>query len=207
MRFDGITGITIPEGEVVEIAIGGVTVWSAAPAVAYTPIDWIVCNDDIAFNTGILCDQDSKIELTFIRGDSSARYLFGVASTDNKASFTAYQSGNASGSWRFGGAYGRPAVPVDAENTVTMSQAGIVMNGTSYGYSGTIGTFTTPHPLAVGGCMGTNGAIGATTCIGKLGRFRLWQGDALTLDWVPHMRSDGVQGYLDQISGKFNAPV
>lgn len=207
MRFADVTGITIPAGEVAALSIDGVTVWEAPDKVTYAPIEWIQCNSDNAFDTGRFCDQDTKIELTFIRGDSTARYAFGVSSSDNKASLTGYQSGTSSGSWRFGGAYGRPAVTVDQENTVVMSAAGIYMNGTRYAYNGTIGTFVTPQTLAVGGCMSPSGQIGSTRFIGSLGRFKMWQGDDLVLDWEPHLRSDGVQGYWDHITGQFIAPA
>lgn len=206
MRFADVKSITIPEGDVVSITAGGVKIWDKPNAEQYTFPEYIQLNSDLAFNTGAICNQDTTIEMTFTREDSSARYLFGVASSGNTASLTGYQSGVNSGSWRFGAKYGRPSVATNTKLTFTMDKTGIVMNGTKSSYSG-VSAFETPHPLAVGGCMSASGSIGATRHIGKIYGFRLWQGDVLTIDWIPCVKSDGEQGLWDNISQKFISSV
>lgn len=207
MNLTDVTAITIPEGEVRKISVGGVTIWEKPSETSVTLLEYIQLNSDLAFDTRVVCDQNSKVEMTFTREADSARYLFGVASSDNKASFTGYQSGVSSGSWRFGGTYGRPSVATDVKHTFTMDKTGIVMDGSPKSYAGTVGTFKTPQNLAVGGCMSASGTIGSVRHIGKIYDFRLWSGDTLLIDWIPALRSDGVYGFWDNVTNTFVAPV
>lgn len=168
-----------------------------------TYLEYIQLDGTQYVDTGIICDQNTKIEMTFTREEDDARYLFGVASSDNKASFTGYQSGVNSGSWRFGGAYGRPSVPTDQKNTFTMDKTGIVMNGKNSSYSGTVGTFKTPQTLVLGGCNSASGSVGSVRHIGKLYGFKLWDGDTLVIDYTPASNSAGVHGFENKVTGEF----
>lgn len=189
------------------ISVAGQTIWEplrpdGLPA-GYTECEYVQLDGGQYVDTGVICDQDSKIELTFTREDSGARYLFGVASSDNKASFTGYQSGTASGSWRFGGAYGRPPAAVNVKHTFTMDKTGIVMDGTKYSYTGTVGTFTTPYTLVIGACHNADGSIGTTRHIGKFYGFKLWDGDTLVRDYTPVKNPSGVYGFWDRVNRTF----
>ena len=172
----------------------------------YTILDYIQFNNDIAFDTDIICNQDYKIEMTFTREDSSARYLFGVSSSDNKASFTGYQSGVNSGSWRFGATYGRPSVTTDVKHTFTMDKTGILLNGKKSPYSGTVGTFTTPQSLVIGGCKSASGNVGSTRHIGKIYSFKMYNGEDLILDYIPCINPSGITGFYDVVGNKFVQP-
>ena len=60
--------------------------------------DYIQFTGEQTIDTGIICNQNTKIQLAFTRERSTQHYLYGVASSDNTASVTAYLGG----SWRFG---------------------------------------------------------------------------------------------------------
>lgn len=206
MNFANVAGMKIPEGEVVKITADGVTLWElmidGLPA-GYTQCEYLQLDGGQCVDTEILCDNNTKIELTFTREDSGARYLFGVGSSGNTASFTGYQSGTASGSWRFGAAYGRPSVTVDVKHTFTMDKNGIVMDGTLYRYNGTIGTFMTPQTLVIGTVHDASGAISTTRHIGKFYSFKLWDGDELKAEYIPCKNPQGVYGFWDNAARKF----
>lgn len=203
IEFSKVKEIVLPQGKVNSLAIGNVEVWKQKKQEEYTFIEYLECNSDYAFNTGLMCNQDTKLEVVFMRGDDSARYLFGVASNDNKASITAYQSGISSGSWRFGAAYFRPSVQVGVKNTIIMDKTGAIISNTKKTYTGTVGTFTTVQPLAVGGCMSASGNIGEVRFIGRLYSVRIWDGDNLIIDWVPCQTSSGEYGFYDNVSQSF----
>jgi hypothetical protein len=200
--FSTVKSFSIPEGTVKRITIGGVRVWEK-PGEEFTFPEYIQLDGSQYFDTGIICNQETKMELIFTREADDARYLFGVASTDNKASFTGYQSGVNSGSWRFGGAYGRPAVSVNTKHTVVVSKTGVVMDGQKQSYAGTVGTFQTPQTLIIGGCNSASGTVGTVRHIGKIYGFRLWDGDEVVMDCVPCVSSDGVAGFYDHVSLAF----
>ena len=206
MNFANVASMKIPEGEVVKITSGGVVLWElmsdGLPA-GYTQCEYLQLDGGQCVDTEIVCDQNSKIEMTFTREDSSSRYLFGAESSGNTASFTGYQSGTSSGSWRFGAAYGRPSVTVNVKHTFTMDKDGIVMDGSRYRYNGTIGTFTTPQSLVVGTVHNTSGAIGTTLHIGKIYGFKLWDGDELKAEYIPCKNPQGVYGFWDNVARKF----
>ena len=68
--------------------------------IGYKRVSYIEFNGDQIVDTGIICNQNTKIRAIFTRETSTAMYLYGVASSDNTASVTAYLSSG--GSWRFG---------------------------------------------------------------------------------------------------------
>lgn len=204
MNFSDVKVITLPQGEVKSISAGGEVIWEKPTEQEYTFIEYLQLDGSRYIDTGIICDQDSKIELTFTREDDGARYLFGAASDDNKASFTGYQSGTSSGSWRFGAAYARPSVTTNTKHTFTMDKSGIVMDGAMKYYNGTVGTFKTPQTLILGGCNSASGSVGSVRHIGKFYSFKLWDGDTLLLDCVPCINSDDVYGFYDTITESFN---
>jgi hypothetical protein len=198
--FSAAKAITIPEGSVKRILSGDNVLWSKN---SYQLLEYIETNGTQYIDTGIFCDQDTKIEMIFTREETSARYLFGVASSDNKASFTGYQSGVNSGSWRFGGAYARPKVVENTKITFTMDKSGIILGGNQYNYVGTVGTFATPQTLVLGGCNSPEGAVGNVRHIGKLYGFKLWQSDVLVANYIPCTNLKGIAGFWDNVSKQF----
>ena len=209
MRFSDVAQLVIPEGIVQKITSGSVVLWEAPSAdglpSGYTQCEYIQFSGAQHVDTGIICTNDTTVELTFTREDDSARHLFCAASSDNKASVTAYQSGTSSGSWRFGGAYARPSVTLNTKHTLVMDKTGILWNGSTKYYNGTVGTFTCPVSLVLGTAHNANGSIGTVRHIGKVYDFKLWSGETLLAEYIPCTNPQGVYGFWDNVARAFRA--
>ena len=64
----------------------------------YKRVDYINFTGEQIVDTGVICNRNTKLCVLFTREKSTQHYLYGVASSDNTASVTAYLGG----SWRFG---------------------------------------------------------------------------------------------------------
>lgn len=206
--FTGVTAITIPEGSVQKIVNAqGTVLWEKQKSdEVVTVLSYLKFNADMVFDTGVVCNQDTKLEIKFTREASDSRYFFGAKSGDNKATVSAVLTTN--GEWRFGGAY-RKLTMSNATTTrsVTMSKANVVYNNANYAYTGTVGTFTCPHTLTIGAAREADGSIAAPTYIGKIYSFKMYDGNVLIRDYVAAMNSAGVSGLYDNVKGKFIAPI
>lgn len=169
----------------------------------YERVDYIQFDGNQVINTGIVCNQDTKAQIYFTRDTSESQYLYGVVSSGNTASFTAYMSSN--GAWRVGNKWTNRTIPVnpDLVNAAIVTKTGVVHNAGTSAISG-VTDFETPYALALGGATQTDGTLGAQY-VGKMLLFELWQGDELVRKFVPVKRADGVYGFLDEVSGEFFA--
>lgn len=207
--FDGVSAIRIPEGSVVKITNAqGVVLWEKPQTdEEYTPLPYLMFNANMVFDTGVICNTNTKIEIEFTRESSSSKYLYGVRTSDNKASVTAYLA--SSGAWRFGGTY-RNFTLSNSTTTVhsaIVSKTNIVIDGTTYKYVGTVGTFTCPYTLTIGSARTTSGAVSSPSFVGKLYTFKMYDGSNLIRDYVPVTNSAGVSGLYDNVNGEFIAPL
>lgn len=205
INFSEVKAITIPEGEVQKIHIGGVNVWERPSEESVTLIDYIQFNEDMVFDTGIVCTEKTRIETKFTRDDSAAAYFYGVRNSGNTASVTAYMSN--SGAWRFGNTYKNQTLSLDTEHTIVVDKDGILANGTMLKYGSTVKRFTANATLIIGSTRSTSGALSAAQFIGKVFYFRMYSNDALLIDWVPAKRSDGVLVFWDNVTNTFVEPV
>lgn len=172
----------------------------------YTPLSYLKFNADMVFDTGVICNQDTKLEVRFTRETSESRAFFGVNSSGNTATVSATLATN--GEWRFGGAYKKLTMSnATTQRNVTMSKANMTYGGTTYAYTGTVGTFTCPYTLTIGSARATDGTIAAPTFIGKLYYFKIYNNDTLIRDYVPATNSAGISGLYDNVTGKFIIPV
>lgn len=206
--FSQITEISIPEGSVKSIVIGGIKVWEKPSETedTVTQLSYLKFNADMVFDTGVICNQDTKIEIRFTRESSDTRYFFGVRSSDNKATVSAVLTSN--GEWRFGGAYKKLTMSnATTIRSVTMSKTNVVYNNSNYSYTGTVGTFASPYTLTIGSARNADGTISEPTYIGKLYSFKMYDGDNLIRDYVGATNSAGVSGLYDNVMGKFIAPL
>ena len=203
--FTGVSAISIPEGNVTKITNAqGVVLWEKKEE--YTFPEYLAFNADMVFDTGICCTQENTIDIAFTNEDSKARYLYGARTTNNTASITAYLT--TSGAWRFGNTYRNFTTKKSTTiHNVVVSKTGIVYDGTANKFTSTLKTFTCPWTLTIGSARTTSGAKSAAQFIGKIYHFRMYDGDALILDWIPCIKADGTNGFYDNVTGEFVAPM
>ena len=206
MIFANIAGVKIPEGEVVKIASGGVTLWEAVtdglPA-GYEQCEYIQFSAKQQVDTGIVPTQATKIEIEFTRETSSAQYMYGVRNSNNTASVTAYLSN--SGAWRFGNTYRNHTLAVDVKHTAIVDATGINMDGDKNSYVGTVKSFTANSTLTLGATRGTSGGLGTPQFTGKIYSFKMWDADKLLAEYIPCRNPDGVYGFWDNVERVFRA--
>lgn len=157
-------------------------------------------------DTGVICNQDTKIRILFTRDNSDAQYLYGVVNSSNTASVTAYLS--SSGSWRFGNKYASKNIAVSSEmvQCAIVDKTGVDLANSTGGISG-VTDFETIGTLLIGACRLASGAVGAAQFVGKILSFEIWQGDALALQLVPAVNASGAYGLFDTVAGEFHESI
>lgn len=170
--------------------------------ISYTPVEYIQFTGSQYIDTGILCNQNTIIEAEFMRDTENAQYFYGATSTDNKASVTAYLSTGA-GNWRFGGTYASLTVSKGVKHTSVANVNGVKFDATNKKYNGTVGTFVTPATLALGTNHAESGTFSTSYFSGKVYSFKIYDGDALVLDYAPVITMEGEYGFYDSVSGRF----
>lgn len=183
----------------IQQALGGKAVGGVPE---YTRVGFIRFTGEQQLDTGIICNQDTKIRILFTREHDDAQYLYGVASSGNTASVTAYLSSG--GSWRFGAKSAAKAITVsnDLVWTAVVSKDAIDLNKMETALSG-VANFETVGTLMLGSCRNSDGTLAAPQFVGKVYLMEIWQGAELVLQLVPHVTEDGVYGFLDAVSGEF----
>jgi hypothetical protein len=165
----------------------------------YSRVDYIYFDGSQAVDTRIICNQNTKIQLAFTRERSTQHYLYGVASSDNKASVTAYMGG----SWRFGNKSVSkvPTTNADMIYSGVIDKTTVTITGSASEISG-VNEFETVGSLLLGACRNSNGTVGAPQFIGKVLFFVILQGGELAQRLEPV--SDGtVFRFYDKVSGEF----
>lgn len=167
----------------------------------YARVDYIQFTGEQIVDTGIICNQDTKIRTIFTREKSTQHYMFGVTSSDSTASVTAYFGGN----WRFGNK-AQSKNPIAREDLVycgILSNSEIAISGSVSSISG-VNDFETIGSLVLGACRSSSGNIPSATFVGKTLLFEIWQsGDALVRKLVPVVSSEGVYRFFDTVSQTF----
>ena len=168
----------------------------------YAKVDYIKFNDAQIVDTGIVCNQDTKIKAVFTREVSTAMYLYGVLSEGNTATVTAYLSSG--GAWRFGNKSASRTITVseDIIHTSIVQKSGITSETGTNAFSGT-SDFETIGALTIGATRNANGTVAAAQYIGKIFLFQMWQGDELVLKLIPVVNADGVYRFWDMVSETF----
>lgn len=166
----------------------------------YTKVDYIQFNDLQTVDTGIICNQDTKLRVVFTRESTAQRYMYGVTDDSNLKSVTAYLGGT----WRFGNKSASKGGYVNANNdiiyTVIVNKNQIHVPNNNSTLSG-VNDFETDGTLLLGACR-VNGAVQSAQFIGKIFFFELWQGDTRVLKLVPV--TDGtVFRFWDDVGKKF----
>lgn len=184
--------------DIVITATGGGGGGGDLPA-GYSRVDYIQFNGAQTVDTGIICNQNTKIQLAFTRERSTQHYMYGVASSNNTASVTAYMGG----SWRFGNksASKVPTTNADMIYSGLVHKTTVTITGGASAISG-VNDFETVGSLLLGACRNSNGTVGESQFIGKILFFSMWEGDTQVLKLVPV--TDGTAfRFFDMVSKAF----
>lgn len=201
VQYNGIESISLvnDKGESVPFYLAGGGGSSDLPP-GYKRVDYINFTEEQIVDTGVICNRSTKLRVLFTREKSSQHYLFGVASSDNTASVTAYLGG----SWRFGdkSSTKTPATNADMIYSGVVDSSKITITGSAATIS-SVNEFETVGSLLLGSCRGAAGSIGSAQFVGKIFLFSMWQGEEQVLKLVPVVSTDGVYRFYDEVSGGF----
>lgn len=165
----------------------------------YTRVDYIQFTGEQTIDTGIICNKNTKLKVIFTREKSAQHYLFGVASSDNKASVTAYLGG----SWRFGDKSTTKTLTTNEDmvysGVIDSSQITITASKSTIS---DVNNFETVGSLLIGTCRSSNGSIPTPQFIGKIYSFEMWEGETQVLKLIPAIKDD-IYGFWDEISETF----
>ena len=167
----------------------------------YARVDYIQFSQTQIVDTGIICDQDTRIQVCFTRERSTQHYMYGVASSDNTASVTAYLGG----SWRFGNKSATKTISMTRDDIIysaIVDNNEISVTGNASTISG-VNDFETVGTLTIGGCRNSDGTLSGAQFIGKIFFFAMWQGEQQVRKLVPVVSADGVYRFFDMITKAF----
>lgn len=209
--FTGVTAVTIPEGNVLKIArkSDGTVFWEQPASgdlpAGYTRLEYVRFTREQTVDTGIAPDYNTQIEVVFVKTQSSAMYLYGVRTSGNTASVTAYLT--SSGAWRFGNQSRNLTLSANVKHTTIHNKSGINVDGTLTSYSTTPSSFTAPYALTIGSGRTTAGEYGDPTFVGKIYDFKMYDGSTMTAEYIPCRNPSGVYGFWDKVSRAFKGSV
>lgn len=185
--------------EIAGIEGGGGGGSSELPA-GYRRADYIQFTGNQIIDTGIICNKNTKLKAAFTREKSSQHYIFGVASSGNTASVTAYMGG----SWRFGNksATKNPNTNENMIYSMMINDSEITITDSKAEISG-VNEFETVGTLLIGTCRSNTGAVASPTYVGKCLFFVIWQGDEQVLKLVPVTDGNGTYRFWDMVSKEF----
>lgn len=173
-------------------AINGITAGGGGTGDPDLPAGYRRCNfirftNGQIVDSGIVCNQDTKIRTLFTREADAVAYLYGVASTNNVASVTAYLSNN--GTWRFGNkGIARPhSVYQDVIRNAIVDSSGIQHETGKATLSG-VSDFETVGTLLIGACRDADGTLPVVSNAKYTGRifiFEMWSGEEQVLKLIP----------------------
>lgn len=186
---------------IAEIEGGAEVVFEGLP-LGYGKCDYIQFTDAQIVDTGIICTEATKIRVVFMRELDTQHYMFGVASSNNTASVTAYLGGT----WRFGNKSASKGPYVHASNEIVYtgifdnSQITVTNNKTVIS---SVNAFETVGSLLIGACRNSDGTLGTPQFQGKIFQFEMWVGSEQVLKLLPVVSFDGVYRFWDSVSKTF----
>ena len=172
----------------------------------YEVLDCLVFNKDKIYDTGLFINKSCRIDVMFHNGApvSTAKYIYGVISTGNVASCTAYLASN--GKWRFGN-IGRSINTGDNDiHVMVQDYNSITKDRTDYKFTTASGDFTTAYTLPVGGIVSASGVY-SKGFFGEIYYLQITDENNLLLYWMPVRREDGVEGFWDCVTQSFVEPI
>lgn len=167
----------------------------------YTPIDFVTFDGSTIFNTGVHGNNKLTIEVKFRRTNTTSNvHLYGVSDIPR---LTAELS--QLGYWY----YGESARSIFNTKNTTLTEATVTPTHTkvgSYSQSYTPSAFSTTSTIPLGGHTSYYG-VPTPQFIGEVYYFRMSVNGAYILDWTPAKNADGVEGFWDNVTNTFIAPL
>ena len=170
----------------------------------YKLADFIQFSGKQLVDTGVIGNQDTQIWASFTWENATQRHLYGCASSDNTKSITSYMNG----SWRFGNKYASKSI--GTKNP--MLPYSVLVNKTTIGVTNSVSTisdvndFKTVGTLLLGGARDSDGTLPSVGILGKVYRFRLWQGEQMVLNLIP-VTDGSTFRFWDTIGKKFHDSI
>lgn len=171
----------------------------------YNKVDYIKFTGEQYVDTGIVCNQDTKIRTLFTRDGTASQYVYGVNNSENTKAITAYLGADAAaGSWRFGNQRVTKNIQIfeDIVQCSIARKTSLTMGSGASAYSG-VGNFEAIGSLVIGSCRFEDGIEEYTKFDGKIYSMQIWQGDELALKLIPVVSADGVYGFWDEVGQRF----
>lgn len=166
----------------------------------YTGLEYVTFDGTQVVDTGIICNEESRIESKWI-ANSSSMWVYGTGATNPRITCYCVTSGNE----RFGNAtVDNTGITHNVLNTVIHDKNGFYYNETNGKAYSNVGTFTCANTLTIGN---SNGSTGTAYFNGNFYYMRIYQNDELALNLVPAKRiSDSIVGFYDTVSNSFITP-
>jgi hypothetical protein len=207
ITVEGGTSVRLPtagkycDRNIVITATGGGGGGDSELPSGYRRADYIQFTGEQIVDTGIICNIDTKLQLCFTREKSTQHYLYGVASSNNTASVTAYLGG----SWRFG----NKSATKSGSATHTRISYGAFVDKTTISVTGStasiggVSNFETIGTLLLGTCRSSSGEVGDAQFVGKIFNFVMWNGEEQVLKLIPIVDENGAYRFYDLITKTF----
>lgn len=205
MNFAGVQSLTIPEGDVRSVAIGGVTVWTKPNPLPYdAEVEYLEATGTQWINAGVTPDGNTAIDSVWTIPSTSSGTLCGGRTSGSEGQFYVWARPNHTNpnmAWRFG--YGTTSTYFGPASAYTTPMR--VSFGPGYAKFGSAEktfssqTFTGTRFYIFALCNGASSSSDLTPL--KLHWLKIWQSDVLVRDFLP-VRV-GTVGYLyDRVSGE-----
>lgn len=206
LNFGNVKRITIPEGEVKIIKDKNNNIlWNRLPK-EYTELEYISFNNDIYFDSQIILDKNSKIEVVFVKiGNTDKTYFYGCHNVNNNyaKTYTAYFTKDPPSNWRLG----TGIAIISWENNILyksiQDKTGVKIinlennNEKNYKYPN-IYFFTTDGSCYIGASRerNTNSVI-SNKFEGKIYNFKIYDDDNLVANLIPAKNQNNIEGFYD----------
>ena len=171
----------------------------------YNRVDYIKFTGEQYVDTGIVCNQDTKLRTLFTRDGNASQYVYGVNNSGNTKAITAYLGADsAAGSWRFGNQRVTKSIATyeDIVQCAIARKTSLTTGSGASAYS-SVSDFETIGSLVIGGCRFEDGIEEYTKFDGKIYSMQIWQSGELALKLIPAVSADGVYGFWDEVGQQF----
>jgi hypothetical protein len=199
MNFATVKSLTIPEGAVSRVLIGGKEVWKKSPLpTGFTLLEYIETDDAQYIDTGFIPNNNSRVVADFISTlDDDYNDVLGCRSTTSSRGFAFSTTGT---KWRFG--YGKTvetSTPWDTErHLLDMDKNVRSLDGEAI-HTADVTEFTCAYSLALGAIKSSKMYLGDTgfySC-------QIYDNGTLVRDLIPCKNKEGEAGMYDKVNKVF----
>jgi hypothetical protein len=196
MNFSTMKSLTIPEGSVKRILMGGSTIWEK-PSV-YTEIEYIETAEEQYIDTGFVPDNNSRVVADFaLTDDVTPNRIFGCRVSMTDRAFTFAVSG---GEWHFGyGSSHSTDVQIDTQRHIAdLNKNALSLDGNVL-YTAEESEFVGTYSICLGAVKTTRMYLGRV----RFYSCQIYDNGTLVRDFVPCISADGEAGMWDKVNNQF----